>query len=126
MKLLKQTLKKSSRLTEKLLRRLDKEWEDVFKEDTGTYTNGRQQVCRIILTCPSYFSDDEARLASVTYSLRKKDGEDPDEVGSASDSDGSVRSLESLEKVLKRKYRGEKYQPRGQTRSGRLVKTPHK
>ena len=36
MKLLKVTLKKSSRLTENLLRRLDKEWEDVFKEESGT------------------------------------------------------------------------------------------
>merc|ERR1711915_731227 len=47
MKLLKATLKKSSRLTENLLRRLGRGWEDVFKEE----------------------SDDEARKASITYSL---------------------------------------------------------
>ena len=43
MKLLKDTLKKSSRLTENLLRRLDKEWEDVFKEESGT--NVDQAFC---------------------------------------------------------------------------------
>ena len=33
MAILKKTLKKSAKLTEKLLQRLDKEWDDVFKED---------------------------------------------------------------------------------------------
>ena len=38
LKLLKKTLKKSTRLTEKLLQRLDREWDDVFKEDnSGIY-----------------------------------------------------------------------------------------
>ena len=38
LKLLKKTLKKSTRLTEKLLQRLDREWDDIYKEDSE---NGR-------------------------------------------------------------------------------------
>ena len=34
LKLLKKTLKKSTRLTEKLLQRLDREWDDIYKEDS--------------------------------------------------------------------------------------------
>ena len=34
LKLLKKTLKKSNRLTEKLLQRLDREWDDIYKEDS--------------------------------------------------------------------------------------------
>ena len=34
LKLLKKTLKKSNALTEKLLERLDREWDDIYKEDS--------------------------------------------------------------------------------------------
>ena len=34
LKLLKETLKKSTTLTEKLLRRLDKKWDNIYKEDS--------------------------------------------------------------------------------------------
>ena len=34
LKLLKKTLKKSTALTEKLLQRLDREWDDIYKEDS--------------------------------------------------------------------------------------------
>ena len=39
LKLLKKTLKKSTALTEKLLRRLDREWDDIYQEDSepGVY-----------------------------------------------------------------------------------------
>ena len=39
LKLLKKTLKKSTALTEKLLRRLDREWDDIYQEDSepGAY-----------------------------------------------------------------------------------------
>ena len=36
MKLLKKTLEQSTKLTEKLLQRLDREWGDVFKEDVSS------------------------------------------------------------------------------------------
>ena len=54
MKLLKDTLKKSSRLTENLLRRLDKEWEDVFKEESGT--NVDQTFCAFLKNSCVYSS----------------------------------------------------------------------
>ena len=34
LKLLKKTLKKSTALTEKLLKRLDREWDDIYNEDS--------------------------------------------------------------------------------------------
>ena len=34
LKLLKKTLKKSNALTEKLLERLDREWDDIYQEDS--------------------------------------------------------------------------------------------
>ena len=39
LKLLKKTLKKSTALTERLLQRLDREWDDIYQEDSenGTY-----------------------------------------------------------------------------------------
>ena len=46
LKLLKKTLKKSTRLTEKLLQRLDREWDDIYKEDSE---NGK--IDDLILDC---------------------------------------------------------------------------
>ena len=46
LKLLKKTLKKSTRLTEKLLQRLDREWDDIYKEDSE---NGK--INDLILDC---------------------------------------------------------------------------
>ena len=46
LKLLKKTLKKSTRLTEKLLQRLDREWDDIYKEDSE---NGK--IDDFILDC---------------------------------------------------------------------------
>merc|ERR1712141_295177 len=74
LKLLKKTLKKSTALTEKLLQRLDREWDDIYQEDSE--------------------NDEESSKASNNSSRRNSD---------AYDSDGSVRSLESIEKVLQRR-----------------------
>merc|ERR1712141_314118 len=74
LKLLKKTLKKSTALTEKLLQRLDREWDDIYQEDSE--------------------NDEETSKASNNSSRRNSD---------AYDSDGSVRSLESIEKVLQRR-----------------------
>merc|ERR1712088_656910 len=69
LKLLKKTLKKSNALTEKLLERLDREWDDIYQEDSE--------------------NDEVTSEASGNSSVY--------------DSDGSVRSLESIEKVLQRR-----------------------
>merc|ERR1712072_19740 len=74
LKLLKKTLKKSTALTEKLLQRLGREWDDIYQEDSE--------------------NDEESSKASNNSSRRNSD---------AYDSDGSVRSLESIEKVLQRR-----------------------
>ena len=46
LKLLKKTLKKSTALTEKLLQRLDREWDDIYQEDSE---NGMPQYFLMIL-----------------------------------------------------------------------------
>merc|ERR1712045_1058063 len=76
LKLLKKTLKKSTALTEKLLERLDREWDDIYQEDSE--------------------NDEVASEASINSSRRNSSVIDID-------SDGSVRSLESIEKVLQRR-----------------------
>ena len=60
MKLLRDTLKKSSRLTENLLRRLDKEWEDVFKEESGT--NVDQPFCAFSKYSSDYILKLQAKI----------------------------------------------------------------
>ena len=45
LKLLKKTLKKSNALTEKLLERLDREWDDIYQEDSE---NGMPQYFLMI------------------------------------------------------------------------------
>merc|ERR1739844_720302 len=74
LELLKKTLKKSNALTEKLLERLDREWDDIYQEDSE--------------------NDEVTSEASANSSRRNS---------SVYDSDGSVRSLESIEKVLQRR-----------------------
>merc|ERR1711953_1613355 len=76
LKLLKKTLKKSNALTEKLLERLDREWDDIYQEDSE--------------------NDEVTSEASINSSRRNSSVIDID-------SDGSVRSLESIEKVLQRR-----------------------
>merc|ERR1739844_506631 len=76
LKLLKKTLKKSNALTEKLLERLGREWDDIYQEDSE--------------------NDEVASEASINSSRRNSSVIDID-------SDGSVRSLESIEKVLQRR-----------------------
>ena len=102
LKLLKKTLKKSNALTEKLLERLDREWDDIYQEDSenGIYITiffnhfiyGVDSCCITICS----FSDEVASEASINSSRRNSSVIDID-------SDGSVRSLESIEKVLQRR-----------------------
>ena len=102
LKLLKKTLKKSNALTEKLLERLDREWDDIYQEDSenGIYITiffnhfiyGVHSCCITICS----FSDEVASEASINSSRRNSSVIDID-------SDGSVRSLESIEKVLQRR-----------------------
>merc|ERR1712223_2322584 len=74
LKLLKKTLKKTNALTEKLVERLGGEWDDIYQEDSE--------------------NDEVTGEASANSSRRNS---------SVYDSGGSVRSLESIEKVLQRR-----------------------
>merc|ERR1712037_384820 len=71
LKLLKETLKKSTTLTEKLLRRLGKKWDNIYKED----------------------SEDDEENIKATPSFSGKTSE--------ADRNHNFKSLDSIEKLLK-------------------------
>jgi len=71
LKLLKETLKKSTTLTEKLLRRLDKKWDNIYKED----------------------SEDDEENIKATPNFSGKTSE--------ADRNHNFKSLDSIEKLLK-------------------------